>query len=321
MAGRKRDYYEILGVSREATEDEIKKAYRRLARKHHPDFNKNDAKGAEERFKEISAAYAVLSNKEARAKYDRFGHAAGGPANGPGFDFSGADFSDFFSAFGRGGKGFDDLGRSGFSMDDLFGGIFGGAGRRSGFGRHTAARRGPDMAAEIALDFVEAAQGAQKQIGVDRGDGRSQRITVRVPGGVQDGQKIRLGGQGGDGTATGMAGDLYLTVHVRPHPFFRRVGGDLEVTVPVTIAEAVLGAKVSVPAIGGPVTMTLPPGTQGGQRFRLKGKGARNVKTGAAGDLFAVVEIATPRDIDERSRELLAEFERRNPLQPRRHLE
>ena len=319
MAGRKRDYYEVLGVSREATEDEIKKAYRRLARKHHPDFNKNDAKAAEERFKEISAAYAVLSNKEARAKYDRFGHVGGG-AGGVGFDFSGADFSDFFSAFGRGGKGFDDLGRSGFSMDDLLSGIFGGAGRRSGFGRQ-AARRGPDLAAEIALDFEEAVAGALKQIGVDRGNGQPQRITVRVPPGVLDGQKIRLGGQGGEGMGAGAAGDLYLTVHVRPHPYFRRAGGDLEVTVPVTIAEAVMGAKIAVPAIGGPVTMTLPPGTQGGQRFRLKGKGARNVKTGAPGDLYAVVEIATPRGIDERSRELLLEFERLNPLHPRKHLE
>ena len=320
MAGRKRDYYEVLGVPRGATEDEIKKAYRRLARKYHPDFNKNDPKAAEEKFKEISGAYAVLSGKESRAKYDRFGHA-GDAGGGQAYDFSGADFSDFFSAFGRGGRGFEDLGRSGFSVDDLLSGIFGGTGRRSGFGRRAAARRGPDMAAEIALDFEEAVQGAQKQIGVDRGDGQAQRITVRVPPGVRDGQKIRLSGQGGAGLGEGAAGDLFLTVQVRPHPYFRRAGDDLEVTVPVTIAEAVIGARISVPAIGGAVTMTLPPGTQGGQRFRLKGKGGRDPKTGAAGDLYAVVEIATPKGVDERSRELLLEFDKRNPLQPRRRLE
>jgi curved DNA-binding protein len=324
MAGRKRDYYEVLGVARGATEDEIKKAYRKLARKHHPDFNKDDAKAAEAKFKEISAAYAVLSNKEARIKYDRFGDApgpGGGPGGGPHGDYSGFDFKDFFSAFGRGGRGFEDLGRSSFSVDDLLSGIFGGAGRRTaGWGRQTG-RRGADMAGEIAVDFEEAITGVQRTISVDRGDGPPQRITVRVPAGVADGQKIRLGKQGEAGVGDGEAGDLYITVQVRPHPFFRRNGDDLEITVPVTVAEAVLGARISLPAIGGPVTMTLPPGTQGGQRLRLKGKGVPNPKSGTSGDLYAVVEIVTPRAVDDRSRELLAEFDRRNPLHPRRHLE
>ena len=313
-----RDYYEILGVKRGASEEEIKKAYRKLARKHHPDFNKDDPK-AEKRFKEISEAYAVLSSKEARQKYDRFGRQ-GGPRGQPGFDFSGADFSEFFSAFGRGGGGFEDLRGSGFSVNDVFGDLFGGASRRTRWKSRTADRRGRDLSTEVSIEFKESVLGTRMQIALDRGGNAPQRINVKIPAGVREGQKIRLPSQGGEGIGKGPAGDLFITVRIRSHPVFRREGNDLYVTVPITIMEAVLGGKITVPTIEGRTTMTLPPGTQGGQKFRLKEKGVPHVRKGGRGDLYVVVSVATPRKVDERSRKLIEEFAELNPGDPRAKL-
>lgn len=319
MSGGKRDYYEVLGVKRTDSEAEIKKAYRKKARKYHPDFNKDD--GAEKKFKEVSEAYAVLSNKEAKQKYDRFGHQkAPGQGRPQGFDFSGYDFNDFFSAFGRGGRGFDDLGGAGSPLDDILGDLFGGSGRRSARGRGARSMRGQDLTAELTIDFMESIQGAKKQIALGDAGGQGKRITITIPPGVKDQQKIRLAGKGAPGMGNGPAGDLYITIKVNGHHLFKREGNDLLVTVPITVGEAILGGKIFVPTIEGRTTMILPDGTQGGQKFRLKDKGLADSKTGNPGNLYVTVAIQTPTKIDDKSRKLIEEFEKRNPLDPRANL-
>jgi molecular chaperone DnaJ len=357
-----KDFYKVLGVGKDASADEIKKAYRKLARKHHPDANKGDAQ-AEERFKEISEAYDVLSDEGRRREYDeaRALFGAGGfrvPGGGPGRGAGpGATTFDVGDVFGGG-------------LGDVLGGLFGrGAGRpRAG----QAGRRGADVESEVTLSFTEAVDGVTvplrltgegpcatchgtgakagttprvcptcagtgqtsrnaggfafaepcrdcrgRGLVVDdpcpvcNGSGRAmstRTVQARIPAGVRDGQRIRLKGKGAPGEQGGPPGDLYIVVHVTPHPLFGRKDDNLTVTVPVTFPEAALGAEVKVPTLGGaPVTLRIPAGTTNGRTFRVKGRGA-NRRDGTRGDLLATVEVAVPQRVDGAAREALEAY-------------
>ncbi|MFN4072705.1 MAG: DnaJ C-terminal domain-containing protein [Thermus sp.] len=258
-----KDYYAILGVPRNATQEEIKRAYKRLARQYHPDVNKSPE--AEERFKEINEAYAVLSDPEKRRIYDTYGTATPPPPPPPGgYDFSGfevEDFSDFFQ--------------------ELFGGgLFGGMGRRR-------PRKGRDLRAELPLTLEEAFRGGEKVVEVG-----GRRVSVRIPPGVQEGSLIRLAGLGGPGEPPG---DLLLSVRLLPHPVFRLEGQDLHATLDVPAPIAVVGGKVRAPTLEGPVEVTIPPKTQAGRRLRLKGKGFPGPH--GRGDLYLEVRVVIPEDL------------------------
>lgn len=360
----KKDYYEILGVPRNATQDEIKKAYRKLARKYHPDVNPGD-KLAEERFKEIQEAYEVLKDPEKRAQYDRFGHSGG-------FDFSsqwardystGSPFGDFSQSFGRG-----------IDFEDLFGSIFGG-GTRATAGAEAFAGR--DIESELTISLEQAFSGINTQVTLPiekecpscggqgrkigkntrtcptcKGSGRSRigkgplnisavcptcqgvgrvgleictacagrgrtsetkRLTVKIPPGVKDGSKIRVAGQGLPGEGGAPAGDLYINIHISPHPLFKREGDDLYSEEPLPFQTAILGGRINVRTIDGTLSsMTIPPGTQAGQKFRLKGKGMPKPRGGGRGDQYVTVYITVPKHLDPESRKLIEEFAKRN---------
>jgi curved DNA-binding protein len=301
------DYYEALGVSRDASQDEIRQAYRRLARRYHPDVNKEP--GAEDRFKQVSEAYEVLRDPEKRERYDRLGSnwrsgqdvsGAGGfgegfgPGNG--FDdvrveFGGGDFSDFFeSFFGRrrrtaGGTGFDS-----FSM------------------------RGGDYEAVLDLALEEAARGGKRWLSL--GDGRS--VEVDIPRGVRDGERIRVPGQGGVGLRGGSGGDLYLRIRLRPHPRFRVDGRDLRVDLPVSPWEAALGAEVPVPTLEGTARVKVPPGSSSGRRLRLRGQGMPGSRGQPAGDLYAEVVIRVPQKLTKKERELFERLASVSRFDPRK---
>ena len=309
--GAKKNLYNVLGVSRDADEEAIRKAYRQLARRYHPDVNPGDEE-AEESFKTISEAYAVLSDPERRRNYDEFGEIS---LEG-GFDSEKArrareTFGRRFGAGGRGGGSFARGGES-FHFDDLEG-LFSDLFARSGGPR---GRRGADQEAEIELDFVDAVRGGEHRLSFARptADGRARRetLSVRIPPGVADGGRIRLRGKGGEGLGSGGPGDLYARIRIRPHPFFRREGRDLYLDLPVSVREATLGAKVQVPTLEGRVTLTIPPGTDSGSKLRLRGKGVPSPSGGAPGDLYVVVQIRVPRDLPpEAAKKLedLAEYE------------
>lgn len=369
-----KDYYKVLGVPKDATEAEIKKAYRKLARQFHPDANKGDA-AAEERFKEVSEANDVLGDPQPRKEYDEaralFGN--GGFRPGPGAGGNGSfnfDLGDLFGGSGPGGPGGaggqTTTGGFGGGLGDVFGGLFNRGGGR------TQPRRGQDIESEVTLSFTEAIEGAtvplrmsssapcktcagtgdkngsprvcptcvgtgqvsrgggggfsltdpcvdckgrgliaQDPCDVCKGSGRaksSRTMQVRIPAGVQDGQRIRLRGKGGPGERGGPGGDLYVVVHVDGHPVFGRKGDNLLVTVPVSFPEAALGADIKVPTLGGPpVTLKLPPGTPNGRTMRARGKGAVR-KDGTRGDLLVTVEVAVPKETDGTARELLESY-------------
>jgi curved DNA-binding protein len=293
------DYYQILGVRKDATADEIRKAYRKLSRENHPDVKKDD-KAAAEKFKKVQEAYAVLGDAEKRAQYDRFGHAFHQAGGGRTYQWSGGP--------GPGGAGPIDLGDlfgEGIDLGDLFGGFAG----RGGFGggrRGPTARpaKGQDLRTEVTVPFLVAAEGGQHELSLSR-TGRTERITVKIPAGLTDGSTIRLAGEGHPGAAGGPAGDLLLTVRVAPHPYFRREGNDLSVDVPITPAEAVLGAKVEAPTLSeGRVVVTIPPGTSSGRKLRLRGKGVPDRKTGTRGDLYVIAKIVVPESATPEQREL-----------------
>ncbi len=294
-----RDLYDVLGVPRTATPDEIKKAYRRLARKYHPDVNPGD-KRAEEKFKEVTAASEVLSDPKRRALYDEFG----ADSLRSGFDASKADAYRQWKRQGGapGGTPFDfgdfqevrvgDFGT--FDFGSLFEDLFGrrgaaGGGRTRGARGAAAARPGAHTEAEIEVDLRDAVLGAERDVRID-----GKTLRVKIPKGVADGSTIRLSGQGRPGSHGGGAGDLYLRVKLRDHPWVRREGKDLYLDLPVTVPEAALGAEVTLPTFEGAVRIGIPPGTQSGRKLRLRGKGLPDLRGGARGDLYAVVKIVLP---------------------------
>ncbi len=345
------DLYETLGVAKGASQDEIKKAYRKLARQHHPDANQGDA-ASEERFKEVQHAYDVLSDPEKRKQYDRFG-AANGRGPGPGrVNFEGFDLSDL-----------GDLG-------DIFGGLFGGRGRA----QQQRGQRGSDLEVEVRLSFEDSLKGVETTIPVEletacrdcggsgakrgtaptlcpecngrgvkaesqglfalqqpcprcRGNGtviedpcptcrgtgrerRTKRYTVKIPAGVKDGSRIKLRGKGEAGWGGAEAGDLYVVTRVTPSKVFSRRGDDLVVDVPVSYAEAALGAKVQVPTPDGPVTVKVKPGTTDGKLLRVKGKGAPKLKGSGRGDVLARVKLTVPKKLSKKQRELIEELQK-----------
>ena len=291
MAARK-DYYEILGVAKTASLDEIKKAYKKLARQNHPDLNPNN-KAAENKFKEISEAYAVLSDTEKRAKYDRFG--------GAGF---GADFDKAWSQ-SRTNQGYDfsHMGDFGFDFGDILGDILmGGA-----FGRQRPRRQ--DLEMELPLSFAESIRGSKKSVSI----GESV-LDVNIPSGVETGSKIRLAKKGTHG------GDLFLVCKVAPHSQFRRQGDDLELALPITLKEALSGSKVAVPTFDGVIDLKIPEGASSGMKLKLKGKGVHNKLSGKSGDLFVVLQIVMPEISASDRRELVEILERAKDRDPRAHL-
>ncbi len=322
-----RDYYEVLGVARDASPEAVKKAYRKLARKYHPDVNPGD-KTAESNFKEAQQAYDVLSDAEKRALYDRYGTAAfegmaaAGPRSGAsewasrqaGPGGSEFDFSEFFGPGGPGAGTVEGGEAGGGIFEELLGRMRGGrAGRRA-----AGPRSGRSVEAHLTIPFLTAVRGGETKVDIEREDGRRETLVVKIPPGIESGAKLRLRGQGEAGRDKGtLRGDLTITVTVEPHPYFTRDGRNLSVEVPITIAEAILGAKVDVPTLDGLKSLTIPPGTSSGQKLRLRGQGLPASGNQPAGDLFLVVKIVVPRTLDDTSRRLITEFAQRNPQHPR----
>jgi DnaJ-class molecular chaperone len=326
----KRDYYEVLGVSKTASADEIKKAHRKLVRQYHPDVNKSN-KQAEERFKEVQEAYDVLSDEQKRKNYDQFGHAG---ANG------GDPFENLRRSAAGGGRqrwnagpnvSVEEIDPSDFANSADFGDIFeqffgrggmGGAGRAAGGARQRGGRtqhapqptpRGADIEHNVSLNFDQAARGATLPLQISR-DGKLETIDVKIPAGVKDGSKIRLKGRG-QHVPGGEAGDLYIITAVRPHDYFRREDLDVLIDVPISVYEALLGTKVTVPTLDGEVTLTIPPGTSSGAKLRIKGRGAFRGED--KGDQLCIVKIAVPKNLSPEDIELVKKLESKHPLSPR----
>lgn len=387
MPAASKDYYETLGVSRAAKEDEIRKTYRKLARKYHPDLNPGD-KAAEERFKKVQEAYDILSDPKKRQVYDQYGFYSdnippGGPGGGgggagagagqPGMGFGGFDFSEYANHGGEAQPG-------GGAFRDIFSQFFGG--RRGEAAAAGGPEKGSDLEYGLDIDFWQAIRGTQVKLNVARqeicetcngsgavggtstvcpecdgtgnvtqmagamkfsltcprcdgkgrlrnvcptchGDGRlskSEIVEVRIPPGAQSGSRLRVGGKGNAGRMGGGAGDLYITVRVEPHAFFRRDGDDIHIQVPVTVSEAGLGAKIEVPTIDGRALLKVPQGTQNSQKFRLREKGVLNTRKNQRGDEIVEVVIQAPKAQDERTRELLRELSQVNTEDPRRDI-
>ena len=379
----KQDYYEILGIKRDAKPEEIKKAYRRLARKYHPDVNPGD-KAAEERFKKMSEAHDVLSDPKKRSVYDRFGSYSenladaaargAGPTGGgraaPGFDFTGFDWGGSTSSGSRGGSS---------SFRDIFADLFGGATREKEPPRPQP-KRGEDIEMPLSLSFEEAIKGLTTNLTVNRseqcsrcngagdiggpvvvcstckgtgqvqraggrlrfaqecadcgGTGRrrspcslcngkgtlakSETVKVRIPAGVETGSRVKISGKGEGGRLGAPAGDLYIITNVGQHKYFTRKGDNIYVTVPITVPEAALGAKIEVPTVDGKSQLRIPPGTQSGQKFRLRDRGAPSLRNpGAKGHQFVEVQVTLPKVISEETKELLREYSKLNTTNPR----
>jgi molecular chaperone DnaJ len=308
-----KDFYAALGVPKDADDAAIKKAYRKLARQYHPDQNPGDD-AAEARFKEIGEAYAVLSDPKEREQYDAIRAMAGGGARfsaGPGGGGA-AGFEDLFGGMFGGGGGAPGGGRvrystgaqGGAGFEDILGSMFGGApgGQRFGGAGFGGPQPGADVAATTTLPFRQAVEGSTVTFTVD-----GRPVTTRIPAGVRDGQKIRLRGKGRPGAGGGPAGDLVVTVHVTPHPVFSVDGTNLRVTVPVTFAEAALGATVEVPTLdGATVRVKVPAGTPSGRTLRVKGRGVRTTK--ATGDLLVTVQVVVPQKLSKAAREAVEAF-------------
>jgi curved DNA-binding protein len=305
-----RDAYEVLGVSRDADQDEIQRAYRRLARKFHPDVNKDP--GAEDRFKELSEAYDVLSDPEQRKRYDAFGsdfrrvgpdvdpdsyrqaRAYAGSGSGRSSGWGGAGPAGGFRYSGSG----DDV-----DFEDLLGGIFGGRGRgRGGWGPIA----GSDHETEVEVTVEEAYHGTRRTLSISGADG-PRTIEANIPAGVVNGQRIRLRGQGGQGSDGGAAGDLYLVVRIASHPRYRLEGRDVHLLLPLTPWEAALGSPVEIETPGGPATVNVPAGTSSHRRLRLKGRGLPNNR-GKPGDLYAEAQVKVPRSLSAEERELFEQL-------------
>ncbi len=298
-----KDYYDTLGVKRNASGEEIKKAYRKLARQYHPDVNVT-GKDAGEKFKEITEAYEVLSDPDKKKQYDLFGKAGshGGTRGAQGANpFQGRGFEGFDIRFGGTGPG----GGSGF--EDLFGDLFGGRAARP-----RGPRKGQDIQYAMEIAFEDAVKGIQTRVNVNH-----DTISVKIPAGVDTGSKVRIAGKGESGIEGGPPGDLYIVTKVRAHPYFERKGDNIFLEVPVTFAEAALGTKIRVPTVDGMIQLTIPPGTQNGAKLRLKGRGVPRLRGGGRGDQFVVIKVTVPEKLDAKSKELLKNFERLNPADPR----
>ena len=301
------DFYSVLGVTRSSSAEDIQRAYRKLARTYHPDVNKDPA--AEERFKEISEAYDVLSDPETRVKYDRFGSSFRQVRDGAGPETRERAQRSDHSGW-EGTRGFDSWTSGefdGIDMDDLFDGMFGR--------RRRSPTRGADQEATIEISLEDAFKGAMKRITLPGVNGQ-RSYDVKIPPGVIEGQRIRLSGQGGQG-GNGQPGDLYLIVHIAPHPRFRLDGRDIYVDLPVAPWEAALGAKVAVEGPVGDAKLTVPAGTSSGRKLRLRGRGLPNPKS-TPGNLYAEVRIMVPRRLSEREKSLFEELARESDFDPRR---
>ena len=389
-AAGKQDYYGVLGIERDAKADDIRKSYRKLARKYHPDLNPGD-KAAEERFKKVQEAYDILSDAKKRQVYDQYGFysdnippggpgapgggPSGGASYGPGMGFGGFDFSDFVNAQG-GAQG--NAGSAG-GFRDIFSQFFGG---RRGDSGSSAPEKGSDLEYGLNIDFWESIRGTQVKLNIVHqetcetcggsgatggsttvcpecdgtgnvtqmagamkfsltcprcegkgrlrnvcptchGDGRISKpdhVEVRIPPGAQAGSRLRVAGKGNAGRNSAGAGDLYITIRVEPHPFFRREGDDIHIQVPITVSEAGLGAKIEVPTIDGRALLKVPQGTQNLQKFRLREKGVLNARKDKRGDEIVEVIIHAPKAQDERTRELLRELSQANTEDPRKEM-
>ena len=300
------DFYKTLGVSRSATDDELKRAYRKLAKKHHPDRNPNDS-SAEEKFKAIQRAYDVLKDSKKREQYDQFGEAGVGQFTsgsggqrvyqwGGGSSINAEDLEELFSAFGGGGQG---------HQASIFEQMFGGGRRRQ---RPPLPQRGADEDRRIVLTFHQAFHGAVVTVKLrPKGNGKPEELEVKIPPGVRDGHRIRLPGRGHAGRNGGPAGDYYLVCTVKSHEYFKRVGSDVHLNVSISVAEAALGAKIEVPTMDGPVSLTLPPGTPSESKLRLTGRGFAAIDGAKCGDQFVVVKIVPPASLSEDQRRLFEE--------------
>lgn len=315
------DYYATLGVTRTASSDDIQKAYRKLARKYHPDMNPDDAT-AKKKFQEVQSAFEVLSDPEKRNRYDQFGSdfesagGGGGPRNWRYTTSSGPqtypfDVNDLNDLFGAGGRG---AGVEGGGFADLFKQFSRGARRPQ-----QTAERGNDLRTELTVPFGTAVLGGEAALSVQRHNGELESIRVKIPAGIDDGKKIRLRGQGEPSSGDAPPGDILLTIRVSPHPHFRRIGNRLDVRVPVTLAEAALGATIDVPTPQGTISLKVPPNTSSGKRLRIKGHGVRPANQ-PAGDLFAEIQIVLPESLTPDERKQLADISNRYPQHPRSEL-
>ena len=345
MTTTTKDYYEILGVKKDASQEDIKRAYRRFARRYHPDLNPGD-KNAEQKFKEINEAYEVLGDPKKRQDYDRFGKTPFGAEGFEGFtmrdfgfDFGGGEdiFSSLFGHFGGEEmplKGHDLETRLDISLEEAYKGVTkpiavtrevsckacGGSGAEAsqtcssckGSGS-IQQKRGFFRISQPCPVCKGSGKVIKKVCSACRGNGSTvitETVKVKIPPGADTGSRVKLKGMGGAGTMGGPPGDLYIRLTVRPHPVFKRDGNDVYVEVPVTVGEAILGGKISVPTLDGNVTMTLPAGTDSGKKFRLKGKGIPGIRTGVKGDEFVVIKIAVPKTVTAKTREALKEIEK-----------
>lgn len=327
-----KDYYQTLGLARGATQEEIKKAYRRLAKQYHPDMNKGDKK-AEERFKDISEAYSILSEPEKRKQYDMFGGApfgagAGGEGGFGGMRWEqspGGGFKFYRDASTNQGAG-DPLGQDYGNLGDIFAELFNMGGFKRGKpkwrpesdfgGEESGSQKGADTFTTLDIDFLEAVHGTEARLSIKRGD-RTEKITVKIPAGVDNGSKVRIAGKGHPGIGDGEPGDLYISVRVNPHPIFWREDADIYTEIPISIYESVLGGHVEVPTLDGHATMKIPEGTESGQKFRLKGKGVSNLGKRGVGDQYVIVKIIPPKKLNEKTKEIFKQAKESNPYDPR----
>jgi len=324
-----KDYYQILGISKDASKEDIKKAYRNLARKYHPDLNP-DNKNAEEKFKELQEAHEVLSDEEKRKTYDMFGSAefrpggqttwrrAGDPGGGNyNYTYSSKDFPGFedifkdIFGFGTGPRARRSTGRGtgGNTFRDIF----------SNYSSREKPAKGKDLEYQIEIDFDTAIKGGGRDITISRqklNNVNSEKLSVKIPPGVATGSKIRIKGKGESG-GRGNKGDLYLRIKVKPHPILKRKLDDIYLELPVTFYEAALGKQVDVPTIDGAAKLSIPPGVQNGTKLRLKGKGVQNIRTKARGDQYVVVKIVMPDNIKEGDKKIFEELAESNPYDPR----
>lgn len=306
----KKDFYSILGVARSASPEEIKKAYRKLAMQYHPDKNPGDKK-AEEKFKEISEAYDTLSDTKKREMYDQFGHAGAQGFGGAGGPFGGA---------GGGFGGFGGAGRSqagGDPFQDIFGDVFGdifGAGRGPGAGGPRTRRqqsKGTDLRYTLNISFEDSALGCEKVISFMRQRGNkeeSAKLSVNVPAGVKEGQRLKLAGEGDAAPGGGSPGDLYVIVNIQDHPLFKRSENDVTLDLPIIYTDAILGTNIEVPTLTGKAMIRIPPGTHSGQTFRLKGKGFPKLGGFGSGDMLVRILVDTPPHLSARQKELIEEL-------------